>query len=286
MRATITIVALVLAAAGAVAQEAISSGPFSRFEAQRLSEVWHEIRDAEEYRDIDWEAVGLDREPGDAEARRIMATNWGSIRQANEFNDIDWEATAGYDRSSRSRLDDEDRFGRRDDSDSMGPFTQREAALMSAVWPDIRETRSFGRIDWRDVGLAYAPGDAEARTLMAENWETLRRADEFEDIDWQATAGYRTSDRFRDDDNASFRRDRTSFSGPFTRREAELLSEVWPEIREAESFEQIDWEAFGVDYAPGDADARRLMAENWDALREAESFGDIDWEATTGDRRR
>jgi hypothetical protein len=64
------------------------------------------------------------------------------------------------------------------------------------------------------------------------------------------------------------------------------MSAVWPEIREAESFEQIDWRAAGLGVAPGDARARRLMAAHWGTLREAARFSDIDWEATIGYRLR
>lgn len=71
-------------------------------------------------------------------------------------------------------------------------------------------------------------------------------------------------------------------SGPFTRWEVVQLTEVWPEIRVAANFEDINWEALGLRGPPGDTRARRLMEEHWGDLRRAENFGDIDWEATTG----
>jgi len=162
-----------------------------------------------------------------------------------------------------------------------GPFTQREAALMSAVWPEIREAESFDRIDWESVGLVAAPGDAQARRLMERHWDDLREAAEFSDIDWERTTAQRASSRdsFAQPDDDLER-------GPFTQREATLMSALWPQIREAETFEQIDWNAYRLNDAPGDARARRLMSRHWGSLRQAAAFGDIDWEATTEDRRR
>src|SRR5690554_2004126 len=75
-------------------------------------------------------------------------------------------------------------------------------------------------------------------------------------------------------------------ASPFTRWEVEQLSEVWPHIRTAGRFEDINWEAMGFRSAPGDAEARRLMEEHWGELRVAENFQDINWEATTGYRER
>jgi hypothetical protein len=61
---------------------------------------------------------------------------------------------------------------------------------------------------------------------------------------------------------------------------------VWPEIREAANFGDINWRAMGFSGAPGDRDARRIMSRYWGELREAGSFEDIDWQATTGYRAR
>ena len=68
------------------------AGPFTREEARRLSAVWSKIREAENFRDINWRSVGLPRAPGDREARRFMAQDWGSLRRAAQFDDIDWRA--------------------------------------------------------------------------------------------------------------------------------------------------------------------------------------------------
>lgn len=73
-------------------------------------------------------------------------------------------------------------------------------------------------------------------------------------------------------------------SGPFTPPEAEVMSAVWPKIREAEHFEDINWRAVGLVRAPGDRTAQSLMARGWGSLREAAAFEDIDWAATTGYR--
>jgi hypothetical protein len=68
------------------------SGPFTREEARDLRAVWHTIRDAENFSDINWRSVGLPRAPGDREARRFMAQDWDSLRRAERFDDINWRA--------------------------------------------------------------------------------------------------------------------------------------------------------------------------------------------------
>ncbi len=72
-----------------------------------------------------------------------------------------------------------------------------------------------------------------------------------------------------------------SVSGPFTNDEAELMSAVWPKIRDAAAFEDIDWEAVGLNRAPGSSDARRFMATHWDVVRSANEFRDIDWQGAS-----
>jgi hypothetical protein len=166
-------------------------------------------------------------------------------------------------------------FAQSDRASRFGPFTSQEAELIDAVWSEIREAAAWEDIDWEAVGLNRAPGSPEARRFMASNWGTVRQAAEFDDIDWQATkgSGYGSASRspFEDADE----------SGPFSRQEAELLSRVWPEIRQAAAFEDIDWRAVGLSRAPGDSTARRLMATHWGSLRRAADFRDIDWEAIT-----
>ncbi|MBN1240541.1 MAG: hypothetical protein JXB36_18710 [Gammaproteobacteria bacterium] len=283
MKTVIAILATVLAAAGAWAQQDRSeSSPFTRQEAELISAVWPQIRSAASFEQIDWETVGLEEAPGNSEARRLMSTHWGTLRQAGSFADIDWEATTGYREPPLSRfaLGEEAASGD-------NPFTEQESQLMAAVWQDIRNASRYEEIDWEEAGLSRAPGSRDAQRVMEDNWDTLRRAARFEDIDWEATTDYRGESRspFSRDERSAFSRDGYSReSGPFTRQEAELMSAVWPEIRQARSFEQIDWERVGVEYAPGDAEARRVMAENWDTLRQAAQFSDIDWEATTGYR--
>ena len=266
MRATIAIFATLLAAGGAFAQQ-FGSGPFSREEAEVLSTVWPEIREAAEFEDINWRAYGLSRAPGDTQARRLMATHWDELRRAGRFDDIDWQATAGY-RTSSSNV-----FA---DDDEAGPFTSREAELMSRVWPEIRQAAAFEDIDWQRLGLPGAPGNRDARRLMATHWDSLRREERFTDIDW------RDADWQRDRPTARvWQRDDSSLSNPFTRQEAAEMSRVWPEIREAGAFDDIDWQGIGLARAPGDRQARRLMADHWDSLRREADFEDIDWDELT-----
>jgi hypothetical protein len=67
-------------------------------------------------------------------------------------------------------------------------------------------------------------------------------------------------------------------SGPFTGYEAEALRDVWPEIRVAARFEDINWRAHGLDRAPGSPEAQRLLSANWDELRRETRFENIDWD--------
>ena len=57
------------------------------------------------------------------------------------------------------------------------------------------------------------------------------------------------------------------------------MRDVWPQIREAASYEDINWRALGLERAPGDRTAREIMASNWGQFREAERFEDINWAA-------
>jgi hypothetical protein len=66
--------------------------------------------------------------------------------------------------------------------------------------------------------------------------------------------------------------------GPFTRQEAAVMREVWPEIRVAAEFEDINWRSVGLSGAPGDREARRVMSANWESLRTAADFDQIDWD--------
>jgi len=181
MRVTIAIFATLLTAFGAFAQQG-QTGPFTRQEADLLSSVWPQIREAPAFEEIDWEAVGLARAPGGSEARRLMATHWDSLRSAARFSDIDWHAITEYPPTRR---------GQQDRASVSDVFTAQEAEQMSKVWPEIRQAAAFEEIDWQSVGLPRAPGDRETRRVMAAHWDTLRRAAEFSDIDWEATIEYR-----------------------------------------------------------------------------------------------
>lgn len=68
---------------------------------------------------------------------------------------------------------------------------------------------------------------------------------------------------------------------PFTGYEAQQLSEVWPDIRKAAHFEDINWSTHGLSRAPGDREAQRILSDNWEDLRREEHFADIDWDEYT-----
>ncbi len=168
-----------------------------------------------------------------------------------------------------------------------GPFTDAEAQLLSAVWPEIREAARYEDINWPAHGLNRAPGNREVQRLMAANWDELRRAQRFEQVEWdryntqsaQRTSRYeRSSDRFEQQFPGPF-----TGNGPFTRDESQILAELWPQIREAARYDDINWRAFGLVRPPGDADARRLIAGNWDEVRREERFQDIDWDRIVDD---
>ena len=168
-----------------------------------------------------------------------------------------------------------------------GPFTDAEAQLLSAVWPEIREAANYQDINWPAYGLNRAPGSRDVQRLMSQNWPELRRAQRFEQVDWdqytqnaQRTSRYeRSSDRFEQRFPGPF----TGY-GPFTRDESQILAELWPQIREAARFDDINWRAFGLIRPPGDADARRVIAANWDQVRREDRFQDIDWDRVVDDR--
>lgn len=166
-----------------------------------------------------------------------------------------------------------------DRDERFGPLSAFEAGQMSVMWPQIRGESDFDDIDWSSYGLSEAPGGWEARGLIEHHWDALREAERFEHIDWTVTTGYEAESRaFSDDDRdrrARFRDE--NWQGPFSRREAEQISEVWPRIRVASRYEDIDWEAMGLRDAPGDERARDYMTRHWSSLRVAERFDDIDW---------
>jgi hypothetical protein len=168
-----------------------------------------------------------------------------------------------------------------------GPFTDAEAQLLSAVWPEIREAEDFDDINWPAHGLARAPGNREVQRLLSANWDEVRHAARFEQIDWDELAEDRPQTRDYDDERSQDRYDEQFQSGsgargagPFTRAEASLMSEAWPQIRAAEAFGDINWRAIGLSKAPGDRNAHRIMVDNWSELRKARHFDDIDWGAT------
>jgi hypothetical protein len=186
-------ISVMLAATTAHAQDRYAStGPLTGYEADALSEVWREIREAEDFEDINWRAHGLNRAPASADAQRFLAENWDELRREERFTDIDWDDYRD-ERASRAeryaRVESEFPDNSRGFNDS--PFTAEEAAILSRSWGQLREAARFEDIDWRAMGLSRAPGSREDRELMARHWGELREAARFEDIDWQATTGYR-----------------------------------------------------------------------------------------------
>jgi len=282
MKLATAILVAVFAGTAAQAQIRGSTGPFTGYEAEALSDVWSQIRGAARFEDINWSAHGLSRAPGSPEAQRLLSANWNEIRREQRFEDIDWDDYANnrYSQSSRGG----ERYGRLE-----GPFRGDEADALARVWPQIRVAAHFEDINWNAHGLQRAPGSAEARRLMSENWDELRREQRFEDIDW---------DRYYDNRYSSSRSGRAERYGrlepgfpgaerddngsPFTREEAADLSRVWGEIRQAARFEDINWRAHGLSGPPGDSQARRLTSRYWNELRGAARFEDIDWQTTTG----
>jgi hypothetical protein len=289
MRRTIATLAALFVTMAASGQGAFY-GPFTDAEAQLLSAVWPEIREAENYEDINWPAHGLSRAPGSRDVQRMMSLNWRELRQAPRFEQVNWDEVAagggglqGRSRRYEDRTDSLEQQAQGPFSD-VGPFTRDEAAVMSELWPEIRDAASFDDIDWRAYGLARAPGNADARRLLAAHWNEARREARFEDIDWNRVVDERELRTSRERQYAG------GFSGgttanPFTREESEIMSQIWGRIREAGNFEDIDWRSVGLSGPPGNREARRLMAMHWGEIREAARFEDISWSATTGPRR-
>jgi hypothetical protein len=284
MRAAIAVLAT-LVVATAAAQSRGFYGPFTGYEAEALSDVWPEIREARDWQDIDWRSLGLNRAPGDAQAQRLMAANWDEVRRETRFENIDWDELVDDGVFRRGSADRTDRFERRFPGPfaGYGPFTRDESELMSRVWPEIREAAEYDDINWQAYGLVRAPGNSDARRIMAANWDELRRESRFESIEWDRIVDdrdLRTTQRY-----ARGAADAVGAS-PFTREEEAALSRVWGQIREAGNFNDIDWRSLGFAGAPGDREARRIMAQHWGELREAGRFEDIDWASVTGRRAR
>ena len=67
-------------------------------------------------------------------------------------------------------------------------------------------------------------------------------------------------------------------TGPLTGYEAELMADVWSEIRRAERFEDIDWHSHDLNRAPASPEAQQFFALHWKELRREERFSDIEWD--------
>ena len=186
MKFTIAILAALLMATSAFAQNRGAGayyGPFTDAEAQLLSAVWPQIREAENYEDINWPAYGLARSPGSRDVQRLMSANWPELRTASRFEQINWDKVVEGPPQQTRRYQNEgsqDRFERQYPGEQgrrgVGPFSSAETALMSRVWPQIREAARYDDIDWRALGISREPGDRTARNIMASNWGQLREA--------------------------------------------------------------------------------------------------------------
>jgi hypothetical protein len=279
---TILLIVAALLTTSVLAQSRAYYGPFTDAEAQLLSAVWPEIREAEDYEDINWPAHGLARAPGTRDVQRRMSASWDRLRQAPRFEQVDWDnfGNGNWRTSSQGSID-------RSDAQfpgpftSYGPFTPDDAEALASVWPHIREAARFEDINWASHGLARPPGTSDARRILAANWSEARREARFEDIDW---------DEIVDDRDLQSNRYAGGFgaraANPFAREEANVMSQIWGRIRTAAEFDDINWRDVGLSDPPGSREARRIMATHWGQLREAERFEDIDWAATTGARTR
>jgi hypothetical protein len=167
-----------------------------------------------------------------------------------------------------------------------GPFTDAEAQLLSAVWPEIRKADDYEDINWPAHGLARAPGSRDVQRVMSGNWDELRLAQRFEQVDWNEYAGEQRTSRYERSDDRFEQQFPGPFVGygPFTRDESQILAELWPQIRDAASFEDINWRAHGLVRPPGDVDARRVITANWSEVRREERFQDIDWDRIVDER--
>lgn len=190
MRLGIAILGALIAATAAHAQNRDGfKGPLTGYEAQLLSDVWYEIREVENFEDINWREHGLNRAPASPEAQRFLATHWDELRREERFGKIDWDEYV--DKRSRRA----ERHGRLEpgfpENYNDSPFSAEEAATMSLAWNRMRAAVHFEDIEWREIGFSGKPGDRDARRLTARHWGQLRGIARFEDIDWQATTGYR-----------------------------------------------------------------------------------------------
>jgi hypothetical protein len=70
--------------------------------------------------------------------------------------------------------------------------------------------------------------------------------------------------------------------GPFTRDDALVMASIWPEIRLAARFEDINWRSVGLPDPPGSDEALALMSTHWPVLRAEPDFADIDWSVVSG----
>ena len=286
MKKTIAIVAALVFATGAVAQNRSGAlyGPFTDAEAQVLGAVWPDIRKAPAFERIQWPAYGLAQAPGNPETQRLMAAKWDELRSASRFEQIDWDDLIEDRAVQTSRYRSTERFEQEFTGPftGYGPFTRDEAGILSSAWPQIRQAVHFDQIRWREYGLTSAPGTSDARRILADNWDEARRQARFEDIDWDENVDDRELQPSRQY-AGGFAGDPSNL---FTRDDAAAFSRAWGQIREAAEFDDIDWRSAGLQRAPGSSEARRVMATNWGTLREAARFEDIDWATTTGQSRR
>jgi hypothetical protein len=176
MRLAIAILGALVAATAAHAQSRDGfRGPLTGYEAELMSDVWYEIREAENFEDINWHAHGLNRAPASPEAQQFLATHWDELRREERFADIDWDEYRDK-RSSRA-----ERHGRLEtgfpanESDYNSPFTREESAAEPSVGAGPRNRPLRGHQLARDGALGCtgrprsAPADGEVLGRAAQS---------------------------------------------------------------------------------------------------------------------
>lgn len=92
MRLAIATLVTLIAAPGLLAQSREGSkGPLTGYEAGLMSNVWSEIRNVENFEDIDWHAHDLNRAPASPEAQQFFARHWDELRREERFSEIEWD---------------------------------------------------------------------------------------------------------------------------------------------------------------------------------------------------
>lgn len=68
---------------------------------------------------------------------------------------------------------------------------------------------------------------------------------------------------------------------PFQQSDYQALSSIFPQVRSAANWSDINWDALGGKPQLSDG-VENFIASNWGAIRPAANFGDINWNASAG----